>query len=144
MRICFDLDGTLANLYGVDNWLADLRAGNPRPYKEAEVMVNMNTLARRLNQLQRNGHKLVIVSWLSKVSDADYDAKVTEAKKDWLAKHLASVHFDEINIVSYGVNKNNFCESAEDILFDDEEKNRNDWSGRAYNVNNILEVLKEI
>ena len=144
MRICFDMDGTIANLYGVENWLADLRAGNARPYQEAAVMLNMSALARRLNQLQRKGHKIVIVSWLSKVSDADYDAKVTEAKKAWLKKHLASVNFDEINIVSYGINKNNFCKSVDDILFDDEEKNRNDWTGKAYNVNNILEILKEI
>ena len=144
MRICFDMDGTIANLYGVENWLADLRTGNPRPYKEAEVMLNMNILARLLNKLQKKGHKIVIVSWLSKVSNVDYDKAVTEAKKDWLAKHLASVQFDEINIVSYGINKNLFCQSENDILFDDEKQNRDNWSGKAYDVNNILEILKEI
>ena len=31
-----------------------------------------------------------------------------------------------------------------DILFDDEERNRNNWTGRAFDVENIMEILKEI
>ena len=31
MRIAFDMDGTIANLYGVNNWLADLIAEFYRP-----------------------------------------------------------------------------------------------------------------
>ena len=144
MRICFDMDGTIANLYGVENWLEYLIAENVKPYAEAEVMLNMNSLARILNKLQKQGNEIVIVSWLSKSGSPEYDKAVTEAKKAWLKKHLGSVKFNEINIVRYGFNKNNFCKSENDILFDDEEKNRNDWTGKAYNVNNILEVLKAI
>lgn len=144
MRICFDMDGTIANLYGVENWLEYLIAENVKPYAEAEVMLNMNSLARILNKLQKQGNEIVIVSWLSKCGSPEYDKAVTEAKKAWLKKHLGSVKFNEINIVRYGFNKNNFCKSENDILFDDEEKNRNDWTGKAYNVNNILEVLKAI
>ena len=138
------MDGTIANLYGVENWLEYLIAENVKPYAEAEVMLNMNSLARILNKLQKQGNEIVIVSWLSKSGSPKYDKAVTEAKKTWLKKHLGSVKFNEINIVRYGFNKNNFCKSENDILFDDEEKNRNDWTGKAYNVNNILEVLKAI
>ena len=144
MRICFDMDGTIANLYGVDNWLADLIAENVRPYAEAEVMLNMNVLARMLNKLQKQGHKIVIVSWLSKCGSDSYNEAVTATKKAWLKKHLGSVKFDEINIVKYGYNKNNFCFSNNDVLFDDEEQNRNNWTGKAYNVQNIIEVLKTL
>ena len=144
MRICFDMGGTIANLYGVENWLEYLIAENVKPYAEAEVMLNMNSLARILNKLQKQGNEIVVVSWLSKCGSPEYDKAVTEAKKAWLKKHLGSVKFNEINIVRYGFNKNNFCKSENDILFDDEEKNRNDWTGKAYNVNNILEVLKAI
>ena len=31
-----------------------------------------------------------------------------------------------------------------DILFDDEAKNRENWTGRAYDVNNILATLEEV
>jgi len=141
MRICFDMDGTIANLYAVEGWLADLRAENPRPYAEAAVLLNMNVLARRLNRLQAQGHEIVVISWLAKVSTPAYDEAVAEVKRAWLKKHLGSVKFDEINIVPYGVDKNIFCHSADDVLFDDEDQNRNGWGGRAYNVNDILGVL---
>ena len=144
MRICFDLDGTLANLYGVEGWLENLIAEDVRPYREAEVLLNMNSLARKLNKLQRQGHEIVIISWLSKCGSDSYDKAVTDTKKAWLKKHLRSVRFDEINIVKYGYNKNNFCKSSDDVLFDDEEKNRINWTGKAYDVNNILEVLGTI
>lgn len=144
MRICFDMDGTIANLYGVDGWLDNLIAEDVRPYREAKVMLNMNSLARQLNKLQSAGHEIVIISWLSKCGSENYDARVTETKKAWLKKHLGSVQFNEINIVKYGTDKAQFAKSENDILFDDEEPNRKNWIGKAYNVNNILEVLRAI
>ena len=144
MRICFDMDGTIANLYGVPNWLENLIAEDVRPYREAEVLLNMNSLARKLNKLQKMGNEIVVISWLSKCGSDSYNEAVTETKKAWLKKHLGSVKFDEINIVKYGTPKSLFCKSAEDVLFDDEEQNRNNWTGRAYNVQNILEVLNTL
>ncbi len=144
MRICFDMDGTIANLYGVTNWLEYLISGNEYPYLHAEVMVNMNSLARVLNRLQRNGIEIGIISWLAKNSNDSYDEKVTVAKKKWLKKHLASVHFDFVEIVSYGTDKNIVCTSSDDILFDDEAPNREKWNGKAYDVDNILNILKSV
>lgn len=144
MRICFDMDGTIANLYGVEGWLDNLIAEDVRPYREAEVLLNMNSLARKLNKLQKQGHEIVVISWLSKCGSAEYDARVTDTKKAWLKKHLGSVKFDEINIVKYGTPKSNFCKSSEDVLFDDEKQNRDNWTGKAYNVQNIMEVLKTL
>lgn len=144
MRICFDMDGTIANLYGVTNWLEYLISGNEYPYLHAEVMINMNSLARILNRLQRNGIEIGIISWLAKNSNDSYDEKVTVAKKKWLKKHLASVHFDFVEIVSYGTDKNLVCTSSNDILFDDEAPNREKWNGKAYDVDNILNILKSV
>ena len=144
MRICFDMDGTIADLYKVEGWLENLIAEDVRPYREAEVMLNMSILARQLNKLQAAGHEIVIISWLSKCGSDDYDARVTETKKAWLRKHLGSVQFNEINIVKYGTCKAQFARSENDILFDDEEPNRKAWTGKAYNVNNIIEVLKSL
>lgn len=138
MTIWFDMDGTIVDLYGVDGWLADVRAYNPRPYEQAKPLVNMQALARVLNRLQREGYTLGIVSWLSKNSNAAYDERVAQAKRDWLAKHLASVQFDEIDIIAYGVPKQN---GRDGILFDDEKSNRDNWTGTAYDVQNIIQTL---
>ena len=141
--IFFDMDGSIADLYTVENWLEDLIAHNPRPYQEAKTMVNMCWLARRLHILQDLGYKVGIISWLSKNSTAEYDEQVTNAKLKWLKKHLPSINFDEIYIVPYGTPKSNFA-TEKDILFDDELKNRLDFIGAAFNPNEILSVLKEL
>ena len=62
MKIYFDMDGTIADLYGVEGWLEYLINGNPFPYANAKPMVNMNRLARRLNTLQREGNEICIIS----------------------------------------------------------------------------------
>ena len=144
MRICFDMDGTIADLYGVEGWLDNLIAEDVRPYREAKALLNLNSLARKLNKLQKQGHEIVVISWLSKCGSPAYNEAVTATKKTWLKKHLGSVQFNEVNIVKYGTPKSLFCHSENDILFDDEEQNRNNWNGKAYNVENILEVLKAI
>ena len=140
--IYFDLDGTLANLYGVENWLPKLRACDPSPYIEAAPMLRLSALARRLNSLRRNGYRVGVISWLSKEPNPTYDAKVTAAKVEWLAKHLPSVDFDEINIVPYGTPKSEVVSDPTGILFDDEEPNRNEWRGTAYNATEIMNILR--
>lgn len=138
--IYFDLDGTLAGLYDVPNWLDMLIASNPAPYKLAAPLVNMNMLARKLNKLQRAGYKIGVISWLSKSSTPEYDEAVTAAKLWWLNKHLTSVNWDEIKIVAYGTSKITECGGG--ILFDDEDKNRSEWGEGAYEPNEIFTILK--
>lgn len=142
ITINFDMDGTIADLYGVENWLDYLIAENTRPYAIAKPLVNLSALARKLNALQRMGYNLAVISWLSKSGSAEYNEAVTAVKMAWLAKHLPSVHWDRVTIVPYGTPKENFCFSPMDILFDDEERNRNNWTGRAYDVQNIMEILR--
>ena len=144
ITINFDMDGTIADLYGVEHWLGYLLAEDTTPYAVATPLVRLATLARRLNTLQRNGYEIAVISWLSKSGSDEYNAKVTEVKLDWLKKHLPSVAWDRITIVPYGTPKQNFCNNPLDVLFDDEERNRENWTGRAYDVQNILEILREI
>lgn len=140
--IYFDMDGTIADLYGVENWLDYLLTCNALPYEIAKPLLRLNTLARLLNRLQKEGYKIGIISWLAKNSSEEYDTAVTKAKTAWLKTHLASVKFDTIHIVKYGTPKESFAKSESDILFDDEERNRNNWTGKAYDVNEIIEILK--
>lgn len=143
-RINFDMDGTIANLYGVENWLEMLMAGDETPYETAKPLVNLSLLARYLNRLQREGHEIAIISWLSKNSTEEYDNKVINAKKRWLANHLKSVQFDEIIIIPYGTPKENYAFADDDILFDDETPNRKNWTGKAFDETEIFNVLKSL
>ena len=138
ITINFDMDGTIADLYGVENWLNYLIAENPFPYENACPLLRLSALARRLNALQKQGYELAIISWLSKNGSDAYNAIVAEAKKEWLKKHLPSVAWDKIIIVPYGTPKENYCNSPFDVLFDDEERNRTNWTGKAFDVDNIM------
>ena len=144
ITINFDMDGTIADLYGTPNWLEMLIAEDTAPYANARPLLRLSSLARKLNALQRNGYNLAVISWLSKSGTEAYNEAVTEVKLNWLAQHLPSVNWDEIHIVPYGTPKQNFCNNPLDILFDDEERNRTNWTGRAYDVQNIMEILRKI
>lgn len=141
MTIWFDMDGTIANLYGVDGWLEMLINEDATPYEVAKPLVRMASLARVLNRLQREGYEIGVVSWLSKNGSEAYGEAVTEAKKAWLARHLASVRFDYIDIIEYGTPKQN---GRNGILFDDEKPNRENWNGVAYDVNDIIKTLRSL
>ena len=144
ITINFDMDGTITDLYGVENWLDYLIAGDVFPYENAEPLLRLSALARRLNNLQKNGYNLAVISWLSKNGTDEYNAEVEAVKRAWLKKHLPSVKWDAIHIVPYGTPKQNFCGNPLDILFDDEAKNRENWTGRAYDVNDILATLEKV
>lgn len=141
--IYFDMDGTIADLYGVEGWLADLEAHRTRPYDEAKVMHNMSALARAIHKAQSNDIKVGIISWLSKSATEDYNKAVAKAKRKWLKKHLKSVNFDEVHIIPYGTPKSTVAINGA-ILFDDEERNRIEWNGKAYTPEKIFEIFKEI
>lgn len=144
MTIWFDMDGTIADLYGVENWLPMLRVSDPTPYLMARPLVNLSVLARMLNKLQKQGYEIGVISWTSKTGTPDYNAAVTAAKYAWLSKHLPSVDFDEIHVVPYGTPKQVFAHSDDDILFDDEAKNRENWTGLALDVTDIIGALKAL
>lgn len=142
MRIWFDMDGTIADLYAVNGWLDDIIAENTRPYECAKVLHNMAHLARLLNKAQKNGHEIGIISWTAKNGKPEYNRAVEMAKKAWLKKHLPSVHWDEIKVVEYGTNKYMACGGG--ILFDDEIGNREIWGKGAHEPKEIIEILKKI
>jgi hypothetical protein len=142
MTILFDMDGTIADLYGVDGWLDNLINEDTRPYDIAKPLVNMAYLARLLHKAQANGYEIGIISWTSRGGSDLYNGEVALAKMVWLHKHLPSVEWDEIKIVRYGTDKRTACGGG--ILFDDEEPNRKAWGDGAFTPNEIIRVLKGV
>ena len=141
--IYFDMDGTIADLYGVSGWLADLEAENVRPYAEAKPLLNLSLLARYIHKAQRMGYTVGVISWLSKCGSDSSNEAVTVAKREWLAKHLPSVEWDEIHIVKYGTPKST-CRTCPGILFDDEQRNLDEWGAGAVIASNLLEILRNL
>lgn len=145
--ICFDMDGTLADLYNVPNWLEQLRALDPTPYREAECMWDEEELAYILNTLIDNGVEIRIITWLSKESTPEYDEAVREAKREWL--EALGIPYTHFHGVKYGATKadsiRRYLEEDETAwLFDDNEKVRKGWHmGEAFDPTaiDILDLL---
>lgn len=140
--ICFDMDGTIADLYGVENWLEDLISENPRPYQTAIPLWDMKKLNEVLKKLNV---EIRIISWLSKDSSERYKAEVRKAKLEWLKKY--NFPFDNFHGIRYGATKADSVRKylAEDetaILIDDCEKVRKGWSlGEAIDPTKI-DIIK--
>ena len=125
--ICFDMDGTIADLYGVENWLAKLRAEDASPYRDALPLYDMDELNLVLNALANEGWEIRVISWLSKDASAEYNKAVRLAKREWLAKYNFPV--DKVHLVAYGTTKANSVRkyTAQAILVDDNAKVRDGW-----------------
>lgn len=146
VTIWFDMDGTIADLYNVDNWLERLDSHDPSPYMEAVVMLKMATLARLLHKAQAQGYGIGIISWLAKNSNEGYDKAVEQAKRNWLKIHLPSVEWDAMHFVKYGTPKH---EIGSGLLFDDNKQIRLEWTrANGYNFavdpSQIIETLKAL
>lgn len=144
--IVFDLDGTLADLYSVPEWLEKLRSYDATPYSAAKPIYDAEELVPLVAELKDRGFRIIITSWLSKVSTKEYDSAVREAKKEWLAKY--GFPYDEIHLVKYGTPKTK-CSRGKakyQILVDDNEEVRSKWTlGATIDANeNILPMLKAI
>lgn len=139
--ICFDMDGTLADLYGYAFWEMLLRTESTRPYRCAEPLLNLSALARQLHRVQALGYKICIISWTAMNGSAKFNLETYHAKTQWLKQHLPSVEWDEIHIVPYGTPKH---ELESGILFDDNAEVRAQWGEGAYDATEILTVLKGI
>ena len=144
--LVFDMDGTIADFYGVNGWLEYLNESNPTPYIIAEPLYDMVVLTSVLNILKTKGWKIVVTSWLAKDSTKDFDKEVRQAKRNWLEEY--NFPFDEIHLVKYGTTKANCTRKlgGYQILVDDNEQVRKGWNlGATINANeNILDKLIDL
>ena len=145
--VWFDMDGTIADLYNVDNWLEDILSHSTEPFKKAKDLYQLGDLLGLMVELKLKGYKIGIVSWSTKERNASFDVEVTIAKREWLERRLLDIFLDEIIIAPYGTCKADLCRKfGEGILVDDEEQNRKAWDlGLTVDANeDIISLLKTI
>lgn len=126
--LVFDMDGTIADLYGVKDWLPALKSESPMPYVSAKPIYDMDILNSILNELKLEGWKIVVTTWLAKGASKEYDNKVRKAKLEWLKRH--NFPYDEIHMVKYGTTKADCTrkKGRYQILVDDNAKVRKGWT----------------
>ncbi len=144
--LVFDMDGTIADFYGVEGWLDDLEAESTRPYEEARPLYDVNYLNNLIERLKMVGWKIIITTWLSKNGTKEFNDRTRKAKLEWLKKY--NFPYDEIHLVKYGTTKANCTRyiGGYQVLVDDNEKVRKGWNlGATINANkNILKELEKL
>ncbi len=144
--LVFDMDGTIADLYGVEGWLTDIEAENTRPYEIADPMYDMTELAKVLHMLKAQGWKIAVTTWLAMNGNKEYNKRTAKAKKEWLARY--NFPYDEIHCVKYGTTKAKCTRNKADfqILIDDNKKVRDGWTlGTTVNAQfDIMNFLKAL
>lgn len=144
--LVFDMDGTIVDLYGVNNWLKMLRTEDPTPYIIAQPIYDMDILIKLLKSLKEKGWKIAVTSWLAKGATKAYDKEVRKAKTEWLEKY--NFPFDEVHFVKYGTTKANCTRrnGGFQILVDDNKKVRKGWHlGDTIDAKkNIIEKLTNL
>lgn len=148
--ICFDMDGTIADLYAVKGWNEMLRAYDPTPYMEAEPMWDMEALRMVLDRLMANGIEIRIITWLSMDSTEEYKDVVRNAKREWLED--MGFPYNHFHGVAYGATKADSIrkylpEGETAWLIDDNAKVRNGWHmGEAIDPTtcDIIALLAEL
>lgn len=124
-ELIFDMDGTIADLYSVNNLLEKFEAEDDSPYREAKPMYDMDILALILDIFKSMGYCIVIVSWTAMGATKEYETKIEKAKLDWLKRY--NFPYDKVHIIKYGTPKQNFITSDFSILVDDDDKVRSSF-----------------
>lgn len=144
--IAFDMDGTIANLYGVNDWKNMLNNSNSLAYLQAEPMFDMQELNGILSQLKTAGWYIVVISWGSMGSSKCFLEETKVAKTEWLDR--LEFPYDSIHCIKYGSSKSKSlaCKFEMGILIDDNESIRNKWKlGDTLNPSeNLMEKLKKL
>lgn len=142
----WDMDGTIADLYGVEDWMKMLDACDSTPYKIAEALVDMYELWCVLEMFRTAGWTINIISWNSRSGDTAYHKEVRKAKVEWLEGMGILDCFDHIHVVKYGKPKNYI---AKGILVDDNKEVRQRWENAGGitidpTVANFLDILMDM
>ncbi|AXF52505.1 MAG: hypothetical protein [Caudoviricetes sp.] len=141
-EILFDMDGTIADLYGYPGWLEKIKCFDSTPYLNAKPRYNNHSLLTALvRDLKRCGYKIKIVSAFpyADTTTEEFNAEIAKAKRKWLEDN----HFpyDEVYFIPYEENKGNYSSPECDIsiLVDDNQKVRKDFmhASKAKNAETI-------
>ena len=137
--IYFDLDGTIVDLYGFNDWLTYLQNEQTTPYAEAGLLVDGEQFRNFLAAGKAAGVLFGVISWGAKNASKDYQKAIRRAKIDWLKKNNLLEYFDELHIIKYGTPKNRATKNRTGVLIDDELQR---WNvEKLVDANNFYNIL---
>lgn len=145
-KIYFDMDGTVADLYGEKNWLDNLRNEREGSFINLRPLVDMNELAMVCHQLMNLGYSFGVITWLPMSASYEFERVCEEEKRAWVEEFMPWV--SEFYAQSYGVPKQ-YAPSkraAEMILVDDNAEVRAMWDTEVQrsSIDATQDIIKEL
>lgn len=140
--VYFDMDGTIADLYNVPNWLEHLQNERTSPYTDAKPLVDMGHLQTIIAALNGLGIAVGVISWGALGGSKEYTRQVKRAKREWLTRHGVSV--SEFHVVKYGTSKQSVAKHKDAVLVDDDPKNLAKWRGMTIDASNAVSMISQL
>jgi predicted phosphatase len=141
--IYFDMDGTIYDLYNVDNWEYRLNHEDVTAYAEGAALYDMEQLNALLEQFVALGFVIGVITWTAMNGSKEYNKATRKVKRGWIAENLPCV--SEFHCVKYGTPKHYVCNIKDSILVDDNAEVRAKWKGETIDAcEDIIEELKNI
>ena len=106
IKVYFDLDGTLYNLYGKENWLENLENEVPGVFADNENFMpglNLENMHNVIYDLMNLGVSFGVISWTPFAASPLYEEICRKEKLEWLAKNFPMIK--DIAIIPYGIEK---------------------------------------
>lgn len=136
VKIYFDMDGTLFDLYHKAFWLDMLENETAGVFKaygaSGGIMLGLKNdecdIYEQIAYLQSQGVSFGVISWLPFAASPEYEKICREEKLEWLKTYFPMI--TEIHIIPYGVEKQKaITKRAETMyLIDDNAEVCNTWT----------------
>ena len=134
----FDMDGTIADLYKIENWL-ELLEKEQLDFSLAKPIFD-NDFINRVIELKKKGFYIQIITWLPHSTSIEYQSMVSRQKLEWIRKYFPII--DSYYILPYGKNKTGMCNKYDlNFLIDDNVEVVNSWNESFKDKNEIVETL---
>lgn len=125
--VYLDMDGTIADLYNIKDWLPRLRASDKTIFLECKPIISE---AELFKHFPTDKYDIRILSMTPLGATAEYCKNVEEQKNQWLDKYFPSLTKRIYKAYSHNKNLKN---SVNAVLVDDSEPIRSSWKGIALN-----------
>lgn len=147
IKVYFDLDGTLFNLYGKSNWLETLENEREGAFKVENLLndgfmpeIDLVEFYDKINDLKSKNVSFGVITWLPMEATKEYEEVCTKEKEEWINEYLPFI--DTVSIVPYGTPKHLLCGKAKRVvLIDDNKKVCHDWRTKKQRI--ALQVTKK-
>ena len=134
ITVWFDMDGTIADLYGHENWLKRLRDEDATIFEELKPMCDMSEFLDDIYALLNANDAYVeigIITWTPMEAPYKFQNECAIAKTNWIEAYLPEI--DEFHAIPYGTPKQSVINTKQGyhILVDDNEEVRKTWDTKV-------------